>query len=226
MNKKYKIAITDDEALFRKGMEMILSDCDDCEVVFEAENGQELLDRLETTEKAPDVILLDLQMPVMDGVDTLKALQEKYSELKVIVLTSHYNASMILRLVEEGASAFLPKNVDPDELVRTIQNVIDKGFHYNSYIVQLLRERMLFGKPRTLVLVEELTKREKEILLLICDQYTNKEIADKLFISSRTVEGHRNKMLEKTRSKNTVGLIIYAIENGLVSVKVSNMLNK
>lgn len=226
MNKKYKIAITDDEALFRKGMEMILSDCDDCEVVFEAENGQELLDRLETTEKAPDVILLDLQMPVMDGVDTLKALQEKYSELKVIVLTSHYNASMILRLVEEGASAFLPKNVDPDELVRTIQNVIDKGFHYNSYIVQLLRERMLFGKPRTLVLVEELTKREKEILLLICDQYTNKEIADKLFISSRTVEGHRNKMLEKTQSKNTVGLIIYAIENGLVSVKVSNMLNK
>ncbi|MCB0651628.1 MAG: response regulator transcription factor [Saprospiraceae bacterium] len=226
MNKKYKIAITDDEALFRKGMEMILSDCDECEVVFEAENGQELLNQLETTEKAPDVILLDLQMPVMDGVDTLKALQGKYSELRVIVLTSHYNASMILRLVEEGASAFLPKNVDPDELIRTIQNVVDKGFHYNSYIVQLLRERMLFGKPRTLVLVEELTKREKEILLLICDQYTNKEIADKLFISSRTVEGHRNKMLEKTQSKNTVGLIIYAIEHGLVSVKVSNMLNK
>ena len=226
MNNKYKIALTDDEALFRKGMEMLLQDCDFCEVIIEAENGAELLTALENAQSLPDVILLDLQMPVLDGVDTLKLLQRDYQDINIIVLTSHYNSSMILKLVEEGASAFLPKNVDPDELMETIKNVVEKGFHYNAYIVQLLRERMLFGKPRKKASVDELTKREKEILMLICDQFTNKEIAEKLFISSRTVEGHRNKMLEKTQSKNTVGLIIYAIENGLVSVNLTTMLNK
>ncbi len=226
MNNKYKIALTDDEALFRKGMEMLLQDCDFCEVIIEAENGAELLTALENAQSLPDVILLDLQMPVLDGVDTLKLLQRDYQDIKIIVLTSHYNSSMILKLVEEGASAFLPKNVDPDELMDTIKDVVEKGFHYNAYIVQLLRERMLFGKPRKKASLDELTKREKEILMLICDQFTNKEIAEKLFISSRTVEGHRNKMLEKTQSKNTVGLIIYAIENGLVSVNLTTMLNK
>jgi DNA-binding NarL/FixJ family response regulator len=226
MNEKYKIALADDEALFRKGMEMLLQDCDFCEVVLEAENGFLLLEALKTTQNLPEVILLDLQMPVLDGVDTLKLLQRDFQDIKVIVLTSHYNSSMILKLVEEGASAFLPKNVDPDELMLTIKNVVEKGFHYNAYIVQLLRERMLFGKPRKKANLDDLTKREKEILMLICDQFTNKEIAEKLFISSRTVEGHRNKMLEKTQSKNTVGLIIYAIENGLVSVNMTNMLNK
>lgn len=221
---KFRIAITDDEALFRTGMNMILSDDEEFEVIFEAENGLDLLEKLKITEPPPDVILLDLQMPEMDGVDTLKALQQAHSDLKVIILTSHYNASMILKLVEEGASAFMPKNVDPEELAETIKNVATKGFHYNAYIVQLLRERMLFGKPKKKALIDELTKREKEILLLICEQYTNKEIAEKLFISSRTVEGHRNKMLEKTLSKNTVGLIIYAIENGLVSVNLTNRL--
>lgn len=224
MTEKFQIAITDDEALFRKGMNMILSYEEDFEVVFEAENGLQLLDRLSQAERLPDVILLDLQMPEMDGVDTLKAVNKAYPELKVIILTSHYNNSMILKLVEEGASAFMPKNVNPDELVETIKNVAVKGFHYNAYIVQLLRERMLFGKPKRKATLDELTNREKEILMLICDQHTNKEIAEKLFISSRTVEGHRNKMLDKTQSKNTVGLIIYAIENGLVSVNLSNMI--
>lgn len=226
MNDKYKIALVDDEALFRKGMEMLLQDCDFCEVIMEAENGAQALEMLGAAKGLPEVILLDLQMPVLDGVDTLKLLQRDYPDIKVIVLTSHYNSSMILNLVEEGASAFLPKNVDPDELTETIRNVVEKGFHYNAYIVQLLRERMLFGKPKKKAKLDELTKREKEILMLICDQFTNKEIAEKLFISSRTVEGHRNKMLDKTQSKNTVGLIIYAIENGLISVNMNNMLNK
>ncbi len=226
MNNKYTIALVDDEALFRKGMEMLLQDCDFCQVVLEADNGVALMDALKDNEPLPELILLDLQMPVLDGVDTLKLLQRDFPDVKVVILTSHYNSSMILNLVEEGASAFLPKNVDPDELFETIKNVIEKGFHYNAYIVQLLRERMLFGKPKKKATLDELTKREKEILMLICDQHTNKEIAEKLFISSRTVEGHRNKMLEKTQSKNTVGLIIYAIENGLISVNMNNMLNK
>ena len=220
----YRIVLTDDEALFRKGLSRILSDCDGCEILFEAEHGLDLLAKLKAATILPNVILLDMQMPEMDGVDTLKALQKEYSEIKVIILTSHYNATLIVKMLELGASAFMAKNIDPDELVATIQNVVDKGFHYNDFTVQLLRERMLLGKPKKKEIVDELTGREKEILLLICDQHTNKEIADRLYISPRTVDGHRNKMLEKTLSKNTVGLIIYAIENRIFSLKVSEML--
>lgn len=220
----YRIVLTDDEALFRKGLSRILSDCDTCKILFEAENGLDLLAKLKAAAVLPNVILLDMQMPEMDGVDALKALQKQYPEIKVIILTSHYNATLIVKMLELGASAFMAKNIDPDELVKTIQNVVDKGFHYNDFTVQLLRERLLLGKPKKKEITDELTSREKEILLLICDQYTNKEIADELYISQRTVEGHRNNMLEKSNSKNTVGLIIYAIENGIYSLKMSNML--
>lgn len=220
----YRIVLTDDEALFRKGLSRILSDCDNCEILFEAEHGLDLLAKLKAAAVLPNVILLDMQMPEMDGVDTLKALQKEYPEIKVIILTSHYNATLIVKMLELGASAFMAKNIDPDELVKTIQNVVDKGFHYNEFTIKLLRERMLLGKPKKKEIVDELTSREKEILLLICDQHTNKEIANRLYISPRTVDGHRNKMLEKTLSKNTVGLIIYAIENQIFSLKVSQML--
>ena len=220
----YRIVLTDDEALFRKGLSRILSDCDDCEILFEAEHGLDLLAKLKTVTVLPNIILLDMQMPQMDGVDTLKALQKTHPEIKVIILTSHYNATLIVKMLELGASAFMAKNIDPDELITTIRNVVDKGFHYNEFTLKILRERMLLGKPKKKQIIDELTNREKEILLLICDQKTNKEIADKLYISPRTVDGHRNKMLEKTLSKNTVGLIIYAIENGIFSLKVSQML--
>ena len=203
--KSYKIVLTDDEALFRKGLNRILSDNDGCEVLFEAENGEILLDKLKHAKTLPDIILLDMQMPVMDGVDTLKELQKQHPGIKVVILTSYYNSTMIIKMIELGASAFMAKNVDPNELLETIKNVVDNGFHYDSFTVKLLRERMLIGQTKSIEINEVLTKREKEVLLLICDQCTNKEIANKLFISPRTVEGHRNKMLEKTLSKNTVG---------------------
>lgn len=223
---KYKIAITDDEALFRKGLHHILSNCDNCKVVFEAKNGLDLLSKLESTSVMPEIILLDIQMPKMDGVDTLKTLQKKYPNIRVIILTSHYNPTLIVKMIELGASSFMQKNINPDELTKSIKNVIDKGFDYNDYTLQLLREKMLQNKPKGKTLTSSLTKREKEVLRLICDQYTNKEIADELFISTRTVEGHRNKLIEKSKSKNTAGLIIYAIENGIYSLKLSSMLLK
>lgn len=216
--RSYDIVITDDEALFRKGLHRILSEVDQYNVLFEAEHGKDLLAKLKGKKKLPDVILLDMQMPEMDGVDTLKALQASYPQVQVIILTSHYNATIIVKMIELGASAFLAKNAHPDELVATIKNVVDKGFHYDSFTVKLLRERMLSGQPAQQSDIEQFTKREIEILQLISDQYTNKEIAQQLYISPRTVEGHRNKMLEKTLSKNTVGLIIYAIEKGIINL--------
>lgn len=215
----YRIAVTDDEDLFRKGLTRILSDVDKVEILFDARNGRDLLDKLQGHKGQPDLVLLDLQMPEMDGVDTLRVLSKTYPALKVVILTSHYNATMILKMIELGACAFLAKNTPLEELVATIKNVIDNGFHYDSFTVKLLWERTKGERPPADEGDKALTKREREVLELIGKQYTNKEIADELHISPRTVEGHRNRMLEKTGSKNTVGLILYAIERGIVELE-------
>ena len=124
-----------------------------------------------------------------------------------------------MKLIDEGAASFLAKNENPDIVLQTIKNVANKGFHFDDFILQLFREKMSFSKKSTALKVE-LSEREIEILRLICEEFTAKEIAEKLYLSPRTVEGHRNNMLEKTGAKNTVGLVIYAIEHNLFNIKL------
>ena len=219
---KYKIALLDDESLFLQGLTMLVNNNEQMQVTLSAENGQDLLAKLSKGEELPDLLLCDLEMPVINGVDVTKAVAASYPDIKVVILSSHYEPSLILKMLEIGTSAFMPKNEKPDDFYLTITNVIEKGFHYNDYIVQLIREKMLFGSKKKTNNSVELTSREEEILKLICDQKTNKEIGEEIFISPRTVEGHRNRLLEKTDSKNTAGLIIYAIENGYYSVNILN----
>ncbi len=216
---KIRVGIVDDERLFIQGMRMILEQDEDLTVSFEAENGLELLERLAEDENIADVVLLDLAMPLLDGVDTLLKIISLSIPIKVIILTSHYNDSMIVKLLDEGASGFLAKNEHPDIVIQTIKGVHRKGFFINDHIMQLIRDRRLLAK-RKLVDID-LTHREIEILKLICKEYTNKEIADKLKISSRTVEGHRKSILEKIDCKNTAGMVIYAIEHKLYDVHIS-----
>lgn len=221
--QKFKIAVADDEALFRKGLDMLINDHDRLTTHIMASDGRDLLDQLSAASSdLPDVLLCDLEMPNIDGVEVTKKVAEFYPDVKIIILSSHYESALILKMMEIGASAFMPKNEETLEFYTTIINVIEKGFHYNEFVVKLIREKMLFGAKSKVVDLTVLTRREKEILSLICDQKTNKEIGQELFISPRTVEGHRNKLLEKTNSKNTAGLIIYAIEKGFYQVKVKN----
>ncbi|HLO52842.1 MAG TPA: response regulator transcription factor [Saprospiraceae bacterium] len=216
---KIRVGIVDDERLFIQGMRMILEQDEDLTVSFEAENGLELLEKLAENENLADVVLLDLAMPLLDGVDTLLKIISLSIPIKVIILTSHYNDSMIVKLLDEGASGFLAKNEHPDIVIQTIKGVHRKGFFINDHIMQLIRDRRLLAK-RKLVDID-LTHREIEILKLICKEYTNKEIADSLKISSRTVEGHRKSILEKIDCKNTAGMVIYAIEHKLYDVHIS-----
>lgn len=216
---KIRVGIVDDERLFIQGMRMILEQDEDLTVSFEAENGLELLEKLAEDENLADVVLLDLAMPLLDGVDTLLKIISLSIPIKVIILTSHYNDSMIVKLLDEGASGFLAKNEHPDIVIQTIKGVHRKGFFINDHIMQLIRDRRLLAK-RKLVDID-LTHREIEILKLICKEYTNKEIADSLKISSRTVEGHRKSILEKIDCKNTAGMVIYAIEHKLYDVNIS-----
>ena len=217
---EYKIALVDDEVLFRRGLHHIIDQHQRMQVLLEAENGNDLMAKLRGRDSMPDLVLLDMEMPEMDGVATLKELQKKYPKIQVVILTSHYNATLIVKMIELGASAFMSKSADLNTLVDTITNVLERGFHYDAFTVRLLRDRMINGISSSKDKVQDVfTKRELEILQLIGKQYTNKQIAETLYISPRTVEGHRNKMLDKTGSKNTVGLIIFAIDNGIVRLE-------
>ncbi len=215
----YKIGIIDDEFLFAKGLELMLKQEEQFDVKIIGQNGKELLNYLDQTDEMPDVILLDLSMPELDGVDTLSALNKRENYPRIIILSSHYNPGIIVRTITEGASAFLNKNEKIEEVMRTVLNVAEKGYYFNEYVFNLLRQRRLSSKVDQKGI--DLTEREIEILKLICEELTNKEISEKLFISSRTVEGHRNNLLIKTGAKNTAGLIIFAIEHDIYKVKIS-----
>lgn len=218
----HKIAVVDDEALFRQGIAMLVNNHEQLDTSVIAEHGEDLMTKLANLDELPDLLLCDLEMPIMNGVEVTKAVAKAYPQISIVILSSHYEPSLIMKMLEIGASAFMPKNEKPNEFYDTIINVIEKGFHYNDFVVQLIREKMHFGTKNTEPASSPLTSREEEVLKLICEQKTNKEIGEALFISSRTVEGHRNKLIEKTNSKNTAGLIIYAIENGFFSVNILN----
>jgi len=214
------IALADDEALFRRGMRLILEDYPDLRILLEAENGQDLLAKIRASDELPDVLLLDLKMPIMSGIEAAGIIRREFPSILIVVVSSHVSKSFILNMIEIGAAAYLGKNADPDEVVETIRMVRDKGFYYNSAVMEVIRENMMGVRPvKTQREVDvELTNREKEVLQLICQQFTTQEIADKLFISGRTVDGHRNNLLSKLGCRNTAGLVVYAVQNSLVQL--------
>lgn len=213
-----KIGITDDATLFRKGLNLLLEDYDDINVIVEAVHGQDLLDKLKSSSEHPDIIILDLQMPVLDGIETAKILREQYPDIRIIILSTHYSKAFILNMVEVGAASYLPKDADPEEFVSTIRNVYKNDFHYNKEVWTIIQTNMSKKEKLTPSFIPTLTKRESQVLQLICEQQTAAEIAEKLFISKRTAEGHRNKLLQKLNCRNIAGLVAYAIQNKLVKI--------
>lgn len=215
-----KIALADDEPLFRNGIAFLLERELGIDVVFEAENGQELLNALDENRISPDIILMDLKMPGMDGVEATRQVSDKFPHIKIIVLTSYNTKIFIRNMIDMGAASYLVKNTTPNALVTTIKEVADKGFYYDSLVLETLKEDFKNIKHiRSAFDSWQLTGREKEIIKLICQQYSTKEIADKLFINYRTVEGHRNNLLLKTESKNMAGLVIYALQNEIINLQ-------
>jgi DNA-binding NarL/FixJ family response regulator len=215
------IAIADDEALFRRGMRLILEDYPGMKVVLEAENGQDLLDKIRASDELPDVLLLDLKMPVMGGIEAAEVIRREFPSILIVVISSHFSKAFIINMIEIGASAYLGKNTAPDEVVETIRMVREKGFYYNTSVMAIIRENIMApmqGKYSRDLQVE-ITNREKEVLQLICEEYTTQEIADRLFLSVRTVDGHRNNLLSKLGCRNTAGLVVYALQNGLVKIR-------
>lgn len=216
--KTISIAIADDELLFRRGMKLILNSYSQLTVNFEAEHGIDLLNKLQHAKELPDVLLLDVKMPEMNGVEVAKVLQKEYPDIKTIVLSTHFSRAFIINMIELSAVAYLPKNSQPKEVVETIEAVYKNGFYYNSQVLTIIRENLISKKKPRAQFSFELTSREKEVLQLICEQYTAPEIAEKLFISPRTVDGHRNNLLLKLNCRNVAGLVVLALQHELVKV--------
>jgi two-component system response regulator DegU len=217
MNSKYKVYIADDHTLFRKAMVNLLRTFERVDEVKDAENGKELLTLIKYD--APDVAIVDLQMPIMDGAETCENIINKYPQVKIIILTMHDGGKFILHMMDMGVHAFLLKNTEPDELERAIYAVVEKDFYHNDLVASVLRKNVKEKRtrPRPLFQQQDLTDREKEILLLICQELTMKEIGQRLFLSENTVRNHRVNIMEKVGVNNIVGLVKYAYETGLVS---------
>ncbi|QJD78388.1 response regulator transcription factor [Spirosoma rhododendri] len=219
--RKIRLALCDDHTLFRVGMATLLGQIQDFELVLEAANGQELIDR--AARKMPDVVLLDLQMPVMDGTATADYFRETYPLVKIIILTMHDEDRMVLHLLEKGVSGYLLKDADADEVEKAIRKVMDDGVYLNDFVSRAMLRRMTSKsnsptKPTSAFYNSKilLSDREKEVLSLLCDGLSTNEISEKVFLSPRTVEGHRLRILEKTGTKNTAGMVAYAFRNNLV----------
>lgn len=220
MNNLINIILADDEELFRKGISFILRREINIDVIFEVSNGSELLDYLSSDNKMPDIILMDLKMPSLNGVEATKIIHNMYPNIKIIALTSYNTNSFIANMIQVGAASYLVKNTTPKEMINTINEVFNNGFFYNDNVLQVIKSGILPKSEINNTTVDEnfLSNREKEILQLICLQLSSNEIGEKLFISSRTVEGHRNRLFVKTKSKNIAGLVVYAIQNNIIDV--------
>jgi DNA-binding NarL/FixJ family response regulator len=211
------VVIADDHILFRAGVKTALSMQRDITIVGEADNGLQLLNLLKHI--TPDVILLDIQMPIMDGMTALPEIKRLYPELKVVMLTMHNDHSMISRLLELGANGYLTKNSDSEVIYEAVRTVFEKEYYINHLTNKALIE--VLRKPRTTPAPGDIKLSEKEItiLKLMCEEKSTKEIADLVDLSPRTVEAIRDKLKTKTGAKSVAGLVMYAVKSGIMGSK-------
>ncbi|MDP9960074.1 response regulator transcription factor [Chryseobacterium lathyri] len=222
MNSQIKIALIDDEQLILEGVKMLLSNEKNISVCLTSNNGADFIEKLGilSEDDFPHIALVDVQMQPMNGFELVEILKEKYPDLRIIILSSHYKTSILGYMVKLGVSAFLPKNSDRKTFIDAITMVYKNGVFFTAEDHQMLFTYMnSSAKKKSLFEMEdELSEREKDVVKLICQEYTNNEIGEKLFISPRTVESHRQRILEKIGAKNTVGIVIYAVVNNIYSL--------
>jgi len=211
---KISVYIVDDHSLFREGLKMLLSNLDYVDRIYEAENGQQFIDELPN--HPVDIAMLDIEMPVMNGIQAARLAKKIAPDIKLIALSMYSDENYYLSMIEAGACGFLLKNSNFQEVEKAITDV----YNDRSYIsIEILNNILKHPqKPSFSDFCESLTDRESEILLLICKGLTNNEIAEQLMLSKRTIDKHRENLLQKTQSKNTANLVIYALKNGYIKI--------
>jgi DNA-binding NarL/FixJ family response regulator len=216
MLEEIKVGIADDHKIFRKGVILSMRQYTNIRFVFEADNGDELMAQI--PEHMPDIILCDLKMPIKDGIDATKAITKQYPGIRVIVLTMYEDDRFVGHLMDCGAAGYLLKNTEPSEIYKAINDVKRSGFYLSPFVNRILI-RKNYSKQKfnpSLATEAVLSEREKEVLTLVAMEFTAAEIAAKCFISARTVEAIKDRLMERFGVKNSVGLIFYAMKNRLL----------
>lgn len=219
MNRNIKIGIAEDQTLFRDGLVRLINSFDGIKVVADSENGKVLLDRL--NEVTADVVLLDYRMPVLNGLETAKKIKELYPKTSVLILSMYDDEEFIMNAIENGANGYLTKNDDAEEIERAIHSCVSTGYYLNDRTSKLLIKNLINkGKvqPKFADNDVQLTDIELEVIELICQELTTNEIAKKIFRSSRTVEGIRITVMRKIGARNSIGIVMYAVKNKLISI--------
>jgi DNA-binding NarL/FixJ family response regulator len=211
-----KVAIADDHKIFRKGVILSMRPFANIKFIMEADNGEELLEKIPLA--MPDVILCDLKMPKKDGIDSTKLITKLYPQIRVIILTMYEDERFVGHLMDCGAAGYLLKNTDPGEIKRAVMDVMRTGFYLNPFVNKILIKKNYSKQKFNPSLNSEmvLSDREKEVLTLVCMEFTASEIAGKMEISARTVEAIKDRLMERFGVKNSVGLVFYAMKNSLI----------
>ena len=211
-----KIALADDHAMLRKGVAEILSGFDDMEVIIQASNGRELITKLEIATTLPDVCIIDINMPEMNGYDTSAAIRKQWHGIKILALSMYDTDLNIIKMLRNGANGYVLKDNDPADLQVAITEVCKNGF-YHSELVTGRMLHLLHDSDSKVAL--DLNDREITFLKYCCTELTYKEIAEKMFLSPRTIDGYREVLFAKLETTSRTGLAIYAIKAGLVELK-------
>jgi DNA-binding NarL/FixJ family response regulator len=210
----YKIIVVDDHEVFRMGLKLLLGMINGVIVIGEAANGKEFLDICEKQE--PDLVFMDINMPVLDGINATERALKKYPDLKIIALTTFGDSDTFDRMIFAGVEGFMLKNSGFNDFKSAIEKVMKGGNYFSEELLMNFTKNIIASKIKEKEKLPELTRREKEILKLICAGHSNQKIGEELFISSRTVEKHKTNLLCKTETSNTVNLILYAIKHKIV----------
>lgn len=213
---KINIAVVDDQQLFRQGLISLLRETKNLNILFEAENGEDLFGKLKSAKTLPDVILLDIEMPVLDGIEATIRLKLKYPDIKIIILTMHDEEEMIVHLIEKGAHGFLPKNEDIESVIDAIFAVHENGYFFNDRISKAMVKGLVHSKKIKPTFKDvELNEKELEIIRLLCKGLTSPEIGKLMHFSTKTIHNNRLDLIKKLGVKNTIGLVMYAVKKGL-----------
>lgn len=217
MTSFVRYIIADDHTLFREGLRLVLGNYPHLKLIGEAANGEELLQLLDTSQ--PDVLLLDLTMPVMDGLEATRRIREKFPDVRILILTMNDDPNLVLHLLDLGANGYLLKNADSSEIDLALRACAENGYYFSDFVSGLMLKNIVQQKQIKPVFRKEVffSDREKEVLQLICEGLTATQIGKVVFLSPRTVEGIRATLMEKTGTHNMAGLVMYAVKNRIVT---------